>query len=139
MTADRLLLWLVRLNAAVLLCALPCALLPFSWMDAVHRDWLGLGPLPDAPITRYMARSLSLVYAGHGFVALAVTLDWARYRPLVPLLAWLHVGFGLAMVAIDLDAGLPWWWVAGEGPPLAIFGILMLALYRRAARAGPVA
>lgn len=43
------------------------------------------------------------------------------------------------MVAIDLDAGLPWWWVAGEGPPLAIFGILMLALYRRAARAGPVA
>jgi hypothetical protein len=132
MTADRLLLWLVRLNAAVLLCALPCALLPFAWMDAVHRDWLGLGPLPDAAITRYMARSLSLVYAGHGFVALAVALDWPRYRTLAPLLAWLHVGFGAAMVAIDLEAGLPWWWVAGEGPSLVALGILMLALYRRA-------
>jgi hypothetical protein len=138
MTADRLLLWLVRLNAVILLCALPCALLPFSWMDAVHRGWLGLGPLPDAAITRYMARSLSLVYAGHGFVALAVALDWQRYRTLAPLLAWLHVGFGAAMVAIDLEAGLPWWWIAGEGPPLAGFGVLMLALYRRASRFAPV-
>jgi hypothetical protein len=138
MTADRLLLWLVRLNAAILLCALPCALLPFSWMDAVHRDYLGLGPLPDAAIVRYMARSLSLVYAGHGIVALAVALDWQRYRTLAPLLAWLHVGFGLAMVGVDLEAGLPWWWVAGEGPPLAGFGVLMLWLYRRASRFAPV-
>jgi hypothetical protein len=134
MAADRLLLWLVRLNAAVLLCALPCAPLPFAWMDAVHRDWLGLGPLPDAPVTRYMARSLSLVYAGHGVVALAVALDWSRYRPLVPLLAWMHVGFGVAMVAVDAEAGLPWWWVAGEGPSLVVLGIVMLALCRRASR-----
>ena len=87
MTADRLLLFLLRADAAVVLCAAPCALLPFAWMDAVHRDWLGLGPLHDSPVTRYMARSLSLVYATHGAVVLAVTLDWKRYRPLVPVLA----------------------------------------------------
>lgn len=63
MTAERVLFWLLRLNAGVLLLALPCALLPFAWMDAVHRDALGLGPLPDLPITRYMARSLSLEFA----------------------------------------------------------------------------
>src|SRR5438874_1737454 len=66
MTAERALFWVLRLNAGVLLLALPCALLPFAWMDVVHRDAPGLGPLPDLPITRYMARSLSLVYAGRG-------------------------------------------------------------------------
>jgi hypothetical protein len=134
MTADRFLFWLIRFNAAVLLLAAPCALLPFAWMDAVHRDALGLGPLPDVPITRYMARSLALVYATFGAITLFVTLDWERYRPGVPFLAWLHVAFGCAMLAIDLDAGMPWWWTAVEGPPLVGLGFLMLALYRRAGR-----
>ena len=66
MTADRVLFWLLRVNAGVLLLALPCALLPFAWMDAVHREALGLDSLPDSPITRYLARSLSLVYAMRG-------------------------------------------------------------------------
>ena len=137
MTADRLLLFLLRADAAVVLCAAPCALLPFAWMDAVHRDWLGLGPLHDSPVTRSMARSLSLVYAMHGAVVLAVTLDWKRYRPLVPVLAWLHVGLGCGLLAVDLDAGVPWWWAAGEGPSLVLYGTALLVLYRRARRAGP--
>jgi hypothetical protein len=137
MTADRLLVLLLRIDPAVVLCAAPCALLPFSWMDTVHRDWLGLGPLPDAVFTRYMARSLALLYAMHGTVVLLVTLDWKRYRPFVPVLAWLHVSFGCAMFLIDLDAGIPWWWTAGEGPPLTAFGITLLVLYRRASRDNP--
>ena len=137
MTADRLLLWLTRLDAAVLLCAAPCALLPFAWMDAVHRDWLGLGPLPDALITRYLARSLSLVYALHGGVVLGVTLDWARFRPLVRVLAGLHVALGCGLLAVDLSAGVPWWWAVAEGPGIAAFGGVQLFLYRRASRAAP--
>jgi len=35
MTADRVLILLLRANAVILLCAAPCALLPFAWMDAV--------------------------------------------------------------------------------------------------------
>lgn len=132
MNADRILLFLVRLNAVVLLLAAPCALLPVSWMNTVHRDWLGLGSFPDVVITRYMARSLSLVYAMHGVIALAITLDWQRYRPLVLLLAWIHVLFGCAMVAVDIDAAVPWWWAASEGPSLVAFGIVQLFLYRRA-------
>lgn len=134
MTADRLLRLLLRANALILLCAAPCALLPVAWMDAVHRDWLGLGPLPDAVITRYMARSLSLVYALHGAVTLAVTLNWDRYRPLAPVLAGLHVAFGLAMLAVDLEAGVPWYWAATEGPGIALYGAVLLVLYRRANR-----
>jgi hypothetical protein len=132
MTADRVLFWLMRVNAGILLLALPCALLPFAWMDAVHRDALGLGPLPDAPITRYLARSLSLVYAMHGAVILGVTLDWDRYRPAVPLLAGLHIALGVALLAVDLDAGMPWWWTAAEGPGLVGFGLVILVLWRRA-------
>jgi hypothetical protein len=135
MTTDRFLIILLRINAGVLLLAAPCALVPFAWMDALHRDALGLGSLPDIPITRYMARSLSLVYAMHGAVILVVTLDWGRYKPLVPILALLHVGFGFAMLAVDLSSGLPWWWTAIEGPSLAGFGLLVFAVYLRTRRA----
>ena len=135
MTADRALLWLMRLNAAVLLCAAPCVLLPFNWMDAVHRELLG-APIPDLPITRYMARSLALLYATYGLITLFATLDWQRYRPAVAFIAWLHVLFGAGMVAIDWEAGMPWWWLAAEGPPLIGMGFLMLGLYRRASRTG---
>ena len=134
MTADRFLWWLMRLDACVVLCAVPCAFLPFAWMDAVHRDWLGLGPLPDAPIVRYMARSLSLVYALHGAVVLTVTLDWMRLRPIVPVLACLHAALGVGLLVADLDAGVPWWWAVGEGPGLIAFGLVKLFLYRRANR-----
>lgn len=134
MTAEPLLHRLMQLNAGILLLALPCALLPFAWMDAVHRDALGLGSLPDAPITKYMARSLSLVYALHGAVILAVTLNWDRYRPAVPVLAALHIALGCAMLAVDLDAGMPWYWTAAEGPGLIGFAIVVLAVNRRAKR-----
>lgn len=133
MTADRFLLWLVRLNAAIVLCAAPCALLPFEWMDTVH-GWLGLGPLPDAPVSRYLTRSLSLVYALHGAVLLAVTLDWARYRPMVPVLAWLHAALGAGLILVDLTAGVPWWWTASEGPGLIGYAAVVLLVYRRASR-----
>jgi hypothetical protein len=73
MTAERLLYRLLQLNAGVLLLAAPRVLLPFAWMDAVHREVLGLGSLPELPITKYMARSLSLVYAMHGVVVFFVT------------------------------------------------------------------
>lgn len=136
MTADRALYWLMRLNAAVLLCAAPCVFLPFATMDAIHRELLG-APLPDQPITRYMARSLALLYASFGLCILFVTLGWQRYRPAAPFIAWLHVGFGAAMVVVDRDSGMPWWWTFGEGPPLIGMGFLMLWLYGRASRGQP--
>jgi hypothetical protein len=136
MTADRLLFWLLRINAGILLLAAPCTLLPFAWMNAVHRDLFGLGELPDIPIVLYMARSLGLTYALHGAVVLGVTLDWPHYRTAVPYLAVLHIIFGCAIVAIDISAGMPWWWAAGEGGS-AGFGVLLLFVYRRASRGEP--
>jgi len=134
MTAERLLFRLVQLNAAILLLAFPCALLPFAWMDTVHRDALGLGELTNVPITKYMARSLSLVYGMHGVLLVAITRNWERYRSAVPFLAKLHIALGAALLAVDIDAGLPWWWAASEGPGLIGYGLLVLAVSRRADR-----
>jgi hypothetical protein len=139
MSADRALKFLIIFNAGILLLAAPCALLPFERMDRIHRDWLDLGPLSDSSMTRYLTRSLSLCYALHGGVLLALANDWRRYRGLVPVVAWLQITFGCAMLAIGLDANLPWWWVAAEGPGLMAHGIVLVALYRRASRAAPSA
>ena len=110
--------------------ATPFAFLPsLGWRNPSRRTQAGSAT--RRVITRHMARSLSLVYASFGLVTLYVTLDWQRYRPSVPFLAWLHVAFGCGMVAIDWDAGLPWWWIVGEGPPLVGMGFLMQFLYRR--------
>ena len=96
MTADRLLFWLLRLNAGILLLAAPCTLLPYAWMNAVHRELFGLGELPDTPVTLYMARSLALTYALHGAVVLGVTLNWPLSFPVSP---------AVASVAVMLTSG----------------------------------
>ncbi len=137
MSADRSLWLLMRLDAIVVLCAVPFAFLPVGCMDAIHRDWLGLGPLPDSPITRYMARSLSLVYAMHGAIVFAITVRWTQYRSLVSVLAWLHIALGCGLLFADLEANLPLWWVVGEGPGLVAFGFVKLFLFRRASRTEP--
>jgi hypothetical protein len=77
-----------------------------------------------------------LLYALHGAVVLLVTRGWPRFRPLVPWLAGLHVAFGGGMVAVDLEAGMPWWWAVADGSAIA-FGIIVLIVYRRASWAEP--
>lgn len=129
-TADTLLKWLLRLVGGVELCAIPFLLFPVPWMDAVHDRLLGLGPLPHAPIVEYMARSLSALYAVHGAVVMRLSLDVARFRDLIGFLGVLHVTLGMTVLGIDLASDLPWWWVAGEGPGIAVGGVLVLVLTR---------
>ena len=129
---DVALKWILRLIGGVELCAIPFLLFPFAWMNDVHDRVLGLGPLPNAPIVEYMARSLSALYAVHGAVVFRLSFDVPRFRPLIGFLGWLHLALGLIVFAADFAAGLPWWWVIGEGPGIAAGGLLVLALTRRA-------
>ena len=116
-TTDALLKWLLRLVGGVELFAIPFIVIPVAWMDAVNDRVLGLGPLPNSPITEYLTRTLSAMYALHGAVVLRVTL-------------------GLTVLGIGLSAGLPWWWVAGEGPGIIVGGLLVLVLSWMGARGG---
>src|SRR6476469_2556630 len=54
--------FMLRLEAVVLLCAIPPALMPTEWMASAHA-WLGMGTMPRGPLVEYLTRSLSLLYA----------------------------------------------------------------------------
>lgn len=128
--------WLVvllRVDAAVLLLALGAVVMPTGWMAAVHA-WLGLGPFPEAVLTEYLTRSLSLFYASHGTLVLLLSFDVVRNRPLVTWLGWMNVVFGAAMLGLDLAVGLPWHWTAVEGPAVAANGAAILWLNSRSTR-----
>lgn len=129
MTADRALVVLLRLIAVAELAAVAFVAGPLAWMRAVHRDVLGLGPLPDGPIVEYLARHLSALYVVHGAMVLAVSTDLPRYRPLAGVLGWCHVGLGAALVGTDLSAGFGWW-AAVEGGVVVWCGGMVVALAR---------
>jgi len=131
MTRQRLLVALLRLAGIITVSAFPAILLPRDWMAATH-VWLGLGAFPDGPIVEYLARSIAALYGFHGVVVLVVSGDPARYKPIVTLIGWINIAFGLIMIAIDLKVGLPMFWTLAEGPPIAGLGAVILYLNSRA-------
>ena len=120
------------------LFALVPVLMPMSWMAATHR-WLGLGEMPTAPVVEYLARSLSAFYAFVGALCLVVAADLERYRPLVRFLGVAFALMSLALLGVDLAAGMPWWWAASEGPGGMVVGALLFVLARPASSKGETA
>jgi len=118
---------ILRVSGVVLLTALVPAVMPFAWMQDIHRA-LGMGELPDAPIVGYLTRSVSAFYALHGAMILFVSLDVRRYLPVVKCLAVLCVLFGAGMIVLDVLVGMPLFWVLGEGPSIIILGGVLLWL-----------
>ncbi len=129
---EKWLAWLLRLNAVILLLALPAVFLPTEQMMLIHR-WLHLGefPSPAEPLVGYLTRSLSLLYTYHGLLLLLLSFDVRRYRPVILLLGAGNLAFGISVVGIDLAVQMPWFWTLGEGLSLGINGGLLLALIRR--------
>jgi hypothetical protein len=125
---DSLTKWLLRLAGSVICCSLAAIFLPLPWMQQTH-EALGLGTPPTEPIFEYLARTISAMYFMHGAVMLFVTTEMRRYWPFVGLLGTLNVVVGSLFFAIDLKVGLPGWWTALEGPPIAGFGGLLLLLW----------
>lgn len=128
---DRQLAWLLRLIGAALLLALPAVVLPHSTMDAIHRDALRLGSLPDAVIVQYLSRTASLLYAMHGAVLVHVSFDVPRYRPLIVVLGILNGLFGACACGVDLVFGMPLWWAAWEGPLIVAAAAITVWLAKR--------
>ncbi len=121
---------LIGLVGVGLMLATVAVFFPVSVMAACHR-WLGLGNFPDAPITIYLARSTSLMYAMHGTVMFFVAWNYDRCHALVPLIGGLHVLLGVALIGVDLNAGMPLYWTVGEGLPIAMVGGAILWLFGR--------
>lgn len=132
----KLLAWFLRLFGGVTACAIFATLLPTDWMDAAHA-WLGLGRLPRAPLTEYLTRSIAGLYAIHGGLLLLASSDVRRYAPVITYLAIADGLFGFALIAIDIDAGLPWYWTAAEGPGVIVASAIILPLQAVIRRTSP--
>ena len=128
-TRLRILKILLRIFGVCSAAAFLAVLLPVDWMSSVHES-IGLGEFPRAPVVDYLARSIAGLYGFHGVLVLLVSTDPIRYRPIVTYIALLNVIFGAMLIAIDLHARMPGWWTVSEGPPIALFGLILLLLNR---------
>ena len=132
-TRTRVLVFLLRFAGCVMATAFLAILLPVEWMASTHR-WLGLGEFPRAPIVDYLARSIAALYGFHGVLLLIIANDPAKYSSIVSYVAVMNVVFGLIVLAIDVNAGLPPMWTLLEGPPIVAFGVVIAFLNRSSAR-----
>lgn len=114
-----------------LIVAFAATLLPVSSMAKAH-EWLGLGEFPDRPITAYLARSTSLLYGVHGVMMFYTGLTIQQHWRFIPVFGWLHVLTGASVFLFDLFAPMPMYWLILEGPPVAMLGVLLVVLARRA-------
>jgi len=127
---QRILVWLLRVEGAVVLTALGAVVMPFDWMNAIHHQ-AGLGDLPHIPIVGYLTRSISGLYALHGALLIFLASDVRRYLPVVRFLAVAGAVFGALMLAIDCSVEMPRSWTAGEGPSVIVLSALTLWLTAR--------
>lgn len=119
LTPELVVTLLLRAVGCLLCSAAVAVLLPTEWMVAIHR-FLGLGEMPRGPLVEYLTRSLSALYAAHGGCMVVASCDVRRLKPMVTYLASIGIVIGVTMLAIDLWAGMPWYWTLAEGPPTAL-------------------
>jgi hypothetical protein len=130
-TAETLLKWLLRLDGVIMSSAIIAVFFPDALMHWMH-ERLGLGQMPTASITEYLARSCSVLYAMHGAIVVYVSTEPRRQWQLVRWIVILHMLLGLIIFGIDLNAGMPWYWTAAEGLPIFALATFMLWLWHRA-------
>jgi hypothetical protein len=125
---------LVVMGALAALAVVPM-LMPTDWMDATN-DWLGLGPFPRSPLTEYLTRSLSALYALFGALTIYIGFHVHRYRDLIVLMGWLTILLGVFLTVLDFKIGLPAMWTWSEGPPTVVLGWAFIWLAQRVPGSG---
>jgi hypothetical protein len=123
-------IFLLRLSGVVTLCAFGAIFLPTEWMVRTHA-LLGLGDFPAVPVVDYLTRSVAALYAFHGGMVLYISTDVRRFRDLVGYFGAATIVFATVLFFVGLHAGLPLYWLLGEGPPVAALGLLIALLYRK--------
>ena len=128
--SEKILKWLLIILGGLAVTAVVPMVMPFAWMQGAN-DALGLAPLADTPLTQYLTRSLSAVYAMFGVLTIYIGLDVRRYRRLIVVIGWLTGLLGLALTGIDFAVGMPPSWSWGEGPPTILVAWAMIWLAGR--------
>lgn len=123
--------FVLRLVALLMGLALVAVFMPRSWIATCH-EWVGLKALPEGPLVEYLARSVSAFYAILGGLLWIIAGKQRRYAAVITYLALMCILFGLAILVIDFQLGMPLWWKLAEGPFVMGFGVLVLFLQARA-------
>ncbi|MBL8826436.1 MAG: hypothetical protein JNM18_05585 [Planctomycetaceae bacterium] len=105
--------WLLMVLAGLDLLALVAVVVPRETLAQVHAA-LGLGEFATGPVTIYLARTISLLYAFQGATFWHLASDVRKYQPLIALWGRLTLVGAAIFLAVDVAAGLPWWWAIGE-------------------------
>jgi len=126
--------WVLRVVGGLDLLAFGALFLPPAWLEAAH-GWSGLGEAPHGPVYECLVRQMSLTCGLLGAALWVLASDVKRYRPLVTLAGAGYLLAGPAVFGIDLRAGLPWGWAAGNGGACLLVGTLLLVLQRAERRA----
>jgi hypothetical protein len=74
-----------------------------------------MGEFPAAPLTDYLARSVSALYGFHGALLFIVAGDPSGTSASFCTLALRTSCLGLMLFGIDVHAGLPLWWTSSRG------------------------
>jgi hypothetical protein len=128
--SERCLTRFLQIVGVVDVSAAVAVVMPRESMAAVHA-WLGLGVMPSDPITGYLARSASLFCVLTGALLLYAARDVRANRRLIAWMARCGLVAGVALVGIDVAEGLPWWWIAAEGPCCVALSLIALGMQGR--------
>jgi hypothetical protein len=124
------LLAVLRISGFGMMCALFFVFCPFSWMARIN-DWLGMGQeLVYTPITSYLIRTLSAMYAIIGALFVFLSFDLPRYREIIRFLGTIAIIAGIGITVLDAILHLPIMWTALEGPMTIALGAIILYLSR---------
>jgi hypothetical protein len=124
MNYRRLQAWVLRLVGVVEALAFGAVVMPRDWMESYYGR-LGVGEMPRGPVFDSVVRQVSLTYGLHGVALWLIAADVVRYRPLMILTAIGYLLAGPAFILIDLTAGMPGFWTAGNGGPCLLVGSLV--------------
>ena len=132
--SERALKVVLRVNGVVTSLAILAVFMPLEWMDRTHR-YLGMGPIPTAPVFEYLARTVSFMYFIHGTLCLMLSRDVRRFGPVITYVAVIEMIFAGLLFWIAGKAGMPRAWTWTEAPVVIGMAGLILGL-RLAARRG---
>lgn len=129
-SAQTILTWLLRVMGFLASLAIIAVVMPTSWIVA-GAEWTDTAPFHDSPLTQYLTRSLSVLYALFGVLVLYIARDVRRYRDLIVFIGWLTMTLGILLTGVDFAVGMPAAWSWGEGPPTVVVGAAFVWLARR--------
>ena len=117
----------LRVIAVMQILILGLVIVPVDWIDAWH-VWLGLGPMPDDAMLRFVIRGAAFAQAGIGVLMWIMATDVVRFRPLVIACGWIYLIGGPAFYWIEIVAGMPLSWCLFDSISCFIAGASLLAL-----------